>query len=136
LEGVGAGESQVSQRPQREIEHDPAVINHLLELRGRFLALVRPQVGLPAKVNWVEHPQLKWLRLAQLVGRSGLQDLHRPGGVLRVDLNGGPDRGQPVTLYNRILGKILVQPVGELLRLCRIAGSRQRQRRHASDIFA
>src|SRR6516162_2827972 len=53
---IGARELQVCQRSEREIQHDPTMINDLLELRGRFLALLRQQVALPAKVNGVQHP--------------------------------------------------------------------------------
>jgi hypothetical protein len=69
------------------------MVKHLLELRGRFLAVMGQQVGLPAKVNGVQHPYLKRLTLPQLIGRCSFQELHRPDGILSVELDGSPDRG-------------------------------------------
>jgi hypothetical protein len=44
----------MGQRAQREIEHDPAVIDHLLELRCGFVALAQEQVSLAAQIGGVE----------------------------------------------------------------------------------
>ena len=107
LERSGPRYAKMCQRAQREIEHNPGMLHHLLELRGRFFALVGFEVCLSAKVNGICHPQRKGLTFAQLIRRCGLQDFHSSACVLCVERNGGVDRRQPVTLQDRILGEIL-----------------------------
>jgi len=45
---ISARQPQVCQRSQREIQHDAAMIDNLLEFRRRFCSSMRQEVRLPA----------------------------------------------------------------------------------------
>jgi hypothetical protein len=51
--GLSTGKTKMRERADRKVQHDAAVINDPLELRGGFFALARKEVGLSAKVNGI-----------------------------------------------------------------------------------
>src|ERR1022692_4799230 len=71
--GERSAELQVCQGADGIADHDPAVIENLLEFRGGFGALVCRQIGQAPHIDWIEGPEVAIkaaARGSQLIGRG------------------------------------------------------------------
>src|SRR2546428_5490368 len=91
----------MAQSAEREVEHDPAVVNDPLELRGRRAAVASHELSQAADVNGIESPQLELWRLTQFVGSSSFQKHQSLGGIVGIQFDGCLNGWQPVHLQHR-----------------------------------
>src|SRR5207249_12082747 len=92
----------MAQSAEREVEHDPAVVNDPLELRGRRAAVASHELSQAADVNGIESPQLELWRLTQFVGSSSFQKHQSLGGIVGIQFDGCLNGWQPVDLQHRL----------------------------------
>ena len=82
-----SAELQVRQCADGIADHDPAVIENLLEFRGGFGALVCGQIGLATHIDRIEGPEESVnaaARRAQFIGNGDLQQFDSLGRLAMV----------------------------------------------------
>ena len=72
--------------PQREVQHDAAVIDEFLEVGSGCRAVVCQEKSLAAQISWVKCSELRRGWPAQFVGSSSLQKYKSLGGIVESSL--------------------------------------------------
>src|SRR6266849_7877105 len=87
LHRVSTSEAEVGECPQREVQHNTAMIEEFLELGSGCRAVVGHELGLAAQVHRVQSSLLRrWWR-TQLVGSSGFQKYQSLGWIATVEFD-------------------------------------------------
>ena len=124
----GSAQLQVRQRADRIADHDPAVIENLLELRGGFGALMCRQIGQATHIDRIERADERRSdarRHAQIIRRGGLQQFDAFAGSPSIQCEKRANRRQVNESDCRVLRESPFQIVGECLRAGRFSRESQ-----------
>src|SRR6478672_9125824 len=97
----------MSQGADGFISHNTCVIENLLELNSSGAAVLRCQISLAAEINGVEREREVLVRVSQLIGCGGGENVDRDLGISAVEGESRPSHRQISSLDSIVLRESL-----------------------------